>query len=175
VKAPLPIGLVLCALAVSAASAASGEKNVADCDQAAGGAPPADWRKEADVAGPLGILDGTLQSASRTHNGQFVAKMPLVVEGDRTVTLSVPPRLRHRVFIFYGLIIGRDGTPATGFSEATGNSATEFNPCPGRPRTAFPGGLRVKGRAPVHLLVTVQGDAGSIVLRLGRPKAIDRR
>lgn len=31
------------------------------------------------------------------------------------------------------------------------------------------GGIRVKGRAPVHLLVTVEGDEEAAVLRLGRP------
>ena len=163
------LALILVPLLVTtAASAAPGETNVADCDQTAGGPVP-NWRSASDVAGPLGILDNTLQHASRTHNGQFVAKMPLVVEGRETVTLRVPPGLRSRVFLYYGRVIGRDGRPTTSFTESGGYSATEFRPCD-RGTSAWPGGMRVKGAGPVHLAVTVEGRPGSIPLRLGRPK-----
>jgi hypothetical protein len=166
VKALLALALV--PLLTATAYAAPGETNVADCEQTAGGAVP-NWRSASDVAGPLGVLDNTLQHASRTHNRQFLAKMPLVVEGNRTVTLSVPPPLRNRVFLYYGRVIGRNGQPTTSFSQSAGYSETEFRPCDRRV-SAWPGGMRVRGTGPVHLTVTVEGRPGSIPLRLGRPK-----
>lgn len=164
----LAVGLA--ALALGASSTA--ESNVAPCDKAMIGHGPADWRREAVVAGPVGVRRQPLRAMSRTRNG-FVAKMPVLVEGraPETVTVSVPPALRSRVFLYFGRILGRDGQPTTSFSQARGYAETEFQLCDNKPRTIWPGGIRVKGEAPVHLDVFTEGRAEPFVLRLGKPQA----
>jgi hypothetical protein len=104
---------------------------------------------------------------SRTRNG-LVAKMPLLVEGrePETVTVSVPPALRSRVFLHYG-------TPST-FAQDHGYSEIEFQLCGNKPRTIWPGGIRIKGDKPVHLLVSAEGRP-TASLRLGRPRAYKPR
>ena len=103
--------------------------------------------------------------------------MPLLVEGrePETVTVSVPLGLRNRVFLYYGRILGRDGQPASTFTEARGYGEVEFQLCGNKPRTIWPGGIRVRGRAPVRLLVTVEGLPDAIPLRLGRPQVYEPR
>ena len=150
------------------------ESNVAPCDKAIIGHGSADWRGESVVAGPVGVRRHPLSAMSPTRNG-FVTKMPLLVE-DRepeTVTVSVPPPLRNRVFLYYGRIIGRDGQPAFTFADAHGYGEVEFRPCGNKPRTIWPGGIRVKGDEPVRLLVTPAGESGALLLRLGRPQAYE--
>jgi hypothetical protein len=102
--------------------------------------------------------------------GHLVTKMPLLVEGHDPVTVSVPPRLRHRVFLHYGTHEGRDGGRSTSFYGYPGDSSIEFRPCPDKPRTIWPGGIRIKGRAPVQLLVEAEGGPARAVLPLGRPQ-----
>jgi hypothetical protein len=147
------------------------ESNVAPCDKAIIGHGTADWRSESIVAGPVGIRRHPLGQMSQTQNG-FVTKMGLLVEGraPETVTVSVPPSLQNRVFLYYGRILDRDGQPTTSFRNARGYGETEFEPCGNKPRTIWPGGIRIKGTAPVHLLVTVAGGTGPIPLPLGRPR-----
>lgn len=165
-------------LAIIAASfaiaSAPTESNVAPCDKAIIGHGSADWRSESIVAGPVGVRKHPLSQMSQTGNG-LVAKMPLLVEGrePETVTVSVPPGLRDRVFLYYGRVIGRDGQPTTSFAEARGYSETEFRLCGNKPRTIWPGGIRVKGTAPVRLHVWVEGKTEPIPLRLGRPQAYE--
>jgi hypothetical protein len=163
------LALALAALALSGGGPA--ESNVAPCDKAMIGHGPADWRSESVVAGPVGVRRHPLDAMSPTRNG-FVAKMPLLIEGraPETVTVSVPPALRSRVFLYYGRLLGRDGQPTTTFSEARGYGETEFQLCGDKPRTIWPGGIRVKGDKPVHLMVGVEGEA-PVPLRLGRPQA----
>jgi hypothetical protein len=167
------IGVISAAVVVLAREPASGarlESNVADCSKAMVGSGAADWRKEAVVAGPVGVLKDGLAHMTRTADGDFLAKLPLLVEGTDPVTVSVPPALRGRAFLYYGRIIGRDGRPTTSFFRARGYDRTEFRPCAGKPRTAWPGGLRIKGTAPVRLLVDTGAGAAPIPLRLGRPR-----
>jgi hypothetical protein len=161
--------LLATALTVGAAPAA--ESNVAPCDKAIIGHGSADWRSESVAAGPVGVRPHPLSAMSQTRNG-FVTKMPLLVEGraPETVTVSVPPGLRSRVFLYYGRILDRNGQPTTSFQGARGYSETEFQLCDDKPRTIWPGGIRIKGDKPVHLLVSTEGAAESISLNLGRPK-----
>jgi hypothetical protein len=163
------LALALAVLALGGGAPA--DSNVAPCDKAIIGHGPANWRSDSVVAGPVGVRRHPLDAMSPTRNG-FVAKMPLLVEGraPETVTVSVPPTLRNRVFLYYGNVLGRDGQPTTTFSEARGYGETEFQPCDDKPRTIWPGGIRVKGDGPVRLVVRVEGEA-PISLALGRPQA----
>ena len=148
---------------------------MAPCTKAMIGHGSAGWRGESVVAGPVGVRRAPLSRMSRTAGGEFLAKMPLLVEGrePETVRVSVPARLRHRVFLYYGLTLDRDGNRTTSFRNARGYGETEFQLCGNKPRTIWPGGIRVKGEAPVHLEVFTEGRAEPYVLRLGRPKAYD--
>jgi hypothetical protein len=161
------LGIAALASGVVLAFAAPAGANVAPCDKAILGSGPPDWEQEALRAGPVGVFEDPLAHMSRTGNG-LVTKMPLLVEGHDPVTVSVPPGLRRRVSLYYGNVLDRQGQPTTSFYEASGYKETRFEPCAGRPRTPWPGGIRVKGRAPIHL--TVRTETGALFqLRLGRP------
>ncbi|MEX2108819.1 MAG: hypothetical protein WD827_08030 [Solirubrobacterales bacterium] len=106
---------------------------------------------------------------SETNSGHLIAKMPVITKGSDLVTLSVPPRQRQRVFLYYGRFEDRNGNPTGIIGRAHGFSEVTFEPCTDRPRTAWPGGIRVKGRKPVRLTVRVEGDPDPKPLPLGRP------
>jgi hypothetical protein len=125
------------------------------------------------AAGPLAVFRNPLRQMSEAGNGQLMTKMPVLVARGVPVTLSVPDRLQNRVFLYYGLYFGRDGTRSTTFVDSPGFASIEFQPCDAKPRTAWPGGVRIKGRAPVHLNVTVAGSSSPTRLRLGRPRPLD--
>lgn len=162
---------VLLSSALAPAAVAPERKQVADCEigPVMNGPGPDDWRRRSTVAGAVAVFRGTLQRMSEARNGQLLHKMPVLTIGHEPVTLSVPPRLRHRVFLYYGFHEGPDGTRTTSFRGFPGYHEVEFHPCSDRPRTPWPGGIRVKGRAPVHLDV-IAADGATDVLRLGRPK-----
>jgi hypothetical protein len=163
------LAVALTTLALGASSPT--DANVAPCEKAIVGHGSAGWRSESIVAGPVGVRQQPLNAMSPTRNG-FVTKMPLLVEGraPETVTVSVPPGLRSRVFLYYGEIVGRDGKPSFSFTEARGYGETVFEPCDDKPRTIWPGGIRIKGAGPVHLLVSAEGRP-PLSLPLGRPRA----
>jgi hypothetical protein len=154
---------LLATFAAALALAAPGDRGVAPCERAMIGHGAADWRSDSVVAGPVGAMRAPLRMMSRTPKG-LVAKMPLLVEGrePETVTVSVPPALRQRVFLYYG-------RPST-FAHDRGYGEVEFQLCANKPRTIWPGGIRIKGEAPVHLDVFTEGRAEPYVLRLGRPR-----
>jgi hypothetical protein len=158
------------ALTISSASAAPPQANVAPCEKAMIGHGVADWREESVVAGPVGVRRGALSQMSRMGKRDLVTKMPILVEGrePETVTVSVPPELRGRVFLYYGSMRDRDGEPTTSFANTRGYDETEFQLCGNKPRTIWPGGLRVRGDGPVRLAVST--ETGSYVLHLGRPQ-----
>ena len=169
-------GGLIGALALALAATATGAPvriQEATCETGpviAGSGSP-DWRRTSLDAGPLGVLEHPLSHMSRTRNGQYVAKMPALVEGQEPVTLSVPQRLRRRVFIYYGFHEGRDGRRSTAL-DGPGFSEVVFHPCTDRPRTIWPGGIRVKGTKSVHLLVQPEGSRSPVPLVLGRPRAL---
>jgi hypothetical protein len=163
------LAVALAALAIGSSSTT--ESNIAPCDKAIIGHGSTAWPSESIVAGPVGVRRHPLSQMSQTQNG-FVTKMPLLVEGrePETVTVSVPPRLHNRVFLLYGNVLDRDGNPSSSFRNTRGYGETEFQPCGDKPRTIWPGGIRVKGKAPVQLDVFTEGRAEPYTLRLGRPK-----
>lgn len=172
------LGLSATAIAVISVSTALGAPpapQVASCDLGPvmiGSGKPT-WRRESLSAGPLGIRRQPLHDMTpyrRAEPGVLVAKAPVLIEGHEPVTLSVPPRLAQRVFLYYGFHEGPDGKRSTSFYGYPGSRSIEFQPCADKPRTIWPGGIRVRGRKPVHLDVTVAGQSDSIPLRLGRPK-----
>jgi len=83
--------------------AASGATQIATCERGpvADGSGPADWRRESLIAGPLSVFRRPLSQMSETNSGQLIAKMPVLTAAGAAVTLSVPPRQRHRVFLYY--------------------------------------------------------------------------
>ena len=175
------IGLLATAIGAAFASTALADQaktQVASCDPGPVmiGSGKAGWRQESLAAGPLGIRRQPLRDMTpyrREEPKVLVTKAPILVEGEEAVTLTVPPRLVHRVFLYYGFHQGPDGKRSTSFYGFPGSSAIEFQPCADKPRTVWPGGIRVKGRKPVHLNVTVAGQSDPIPLRLGRPKVYD--
>jgi hypothetical protein len=159
------------ALALAAgAAAAPPASNVAPCEKAMIGPGAPDWRSKAIAAGPVGVRRHPLSRMSPSPQG-LTTKMPVLVEGKapEAVTVSVPPALRGRVFLYYGRVIGRDGKPTTLFTKARGYSETRFELCSDQLRTVWPGGIRVIGRQSVRLLVEVEGRE-PIALPLGRPQ-----
>lgn len=166
------LAAALATLALGASSPA--EANVAPCEKAIIGHGSADWRSESIVAGPVGVRRHPLSAMSQGAGGWFMTKMGVLVEGraPETVTVSVPPRLRQRVFLIYGEVRDRDGNPSFSFRNTRGYGETEFQLCGNKPRTIWPGGIKVKGDQPVQLLVSPEGEA-PIPLHLGRPEAYE--
>jgi hypothetical protein len=163
--------ITLLLLLGGSAGAAVDRTQVAGCEgtEVTIGSGPRDWPRGAELAGPLGVFERPLREMSETGNGQLIAKMPVLVDRGPAATLSVPQRLRHRVFLYYGRMVGRNGERTTRIGAAPGFSKVRFEPCGDRRRTAWPGGIRVSGRAPVRLTVRVDGDPDPIPLPLGRP------
>jgi hypothetical protein len=167
--------LVAIVLAVGGASepVEAPEANVAECGAAASspGPDPGTARRGSIVAGPVAVGAAPLARMTEANGGELYAKMGVTVSGHRFVVLSVPLALRNRVFLYFGRVLDAEGDPQTSLLAAPGYSETELQPCPDSPRTLWLGGVRVHGRAPVHLLVTVEGEAQSLRLPLGVPSA----
>ena len=163
-------GIVIAAvvvLALEPASGASTDKNVASCnDNVLNGHGRAGWRSESNVAGPVGVPKWPLRRMAAMKNGDLVAKVWMIVEGTSPVVVKVPQSMRERVFLYYGR---GPNHRSLSFAESNGFNEVEFKPCEDRPRTIWPGGLRVKGKGSVHLVVEAEGKTS--VLKLGRPKS----
>lgn len=164
-------GLVIAAvvvLALDPASGASTEKNVdvARCaDNVMIGSGKPSWRSESNVAGPVGVRRWPLRQMTAMRNGDMVTEAGILVEGSSPVTVKVPQSLRERVFLYYG---GGPDHRSISFADSNGFAEVEFQPCDDRPRTIWPGGLRVRGNGSVHLAVEAEGK--TFVLKLGRPQ-----
>jgi hypothetical protein len=175
-KALAALVLASTALLVASAWAAPAVKNVAPCEKAIAGHGSADWRSSSLDAGPVGVRPHPLSEMTRADNG-LVTKMPMLIEGRApgTVTVSVPPALRGRVFILYGNALDRQGNPSTSFHDTRGYEETEFQLCGNKPRTIWPGAIKVRGMTPVRLLVFAEGRSEPATLLLGRPKILPPR
>jgi hypothetical protein len=153
------------------------EASAAPCGppSTAAGSGPADWRRRSLNAGPVGVPLRPLAEMGETKSGWLTARMSLLVAGHRFVVVSVPLGLRNRVFLYYGPVLDNEGHATTSLFGAPGYAEIEFQPCPERPRTVWPGGIRVFGRGPVRLLVTIEGQTSSMPLSLGRPTVATSR
>lgn len=174
------LALTVATIAATVALAASAEPHVASCDPGPVmiGSGKATWRRESLSAGPLGIRRRPLRDMtprSRQEPSVLVTKAPILVEGGDAVTLAVPASLVNRVFLYYGFHEGPDGKRSTSFNGYPGSSSVEFRPCADKPRTIWPGGIRVRGRKPVRLNVTVAGQSDAYQLLLGRPTLYSSR
>jgi hypothetical protein len=118
------------------------------------GPGPDDWRHSSFFFGPFG-LTRNFAIGSREDDGLMRAKTPVIVEGHRSVVLSVPRGERDRVGI--ELVDGRRPF-----------SAITLTPCAGKKRTAWATGLVFRDRRPVHLEVRIGSRAGTI--EVGRPR-----
>jgi hypothetical protein len=167
-------GIVIAAvvvLALEPASGASTDKNVASCnDNVLIGHGNARWRSESNVVGPVVLPKWPLRQMAAMKNGDLVTKARVLVEGSAPVLVKVPDSLRERVFLYYGR---GPNHHSVSFAESNGFDEVEFQPCEGRPRTIWPGGLRVKGKGSVHLVVEAEGKTS--VLKLGRPQVYEGR
>ncbi len=153
------------------------EANVAACipSETMTEAGPADSRRTSLVAGPVAVTRRPLGKMIEAKSGQRYTRMALLVTGHRYVVLSVPVALRDRVFLYYGRVLDNEGHRTTSLFGARGYAETEFQPCRDRPRTVWPGGIRVVGHSPVNLLVTIEGHSASVPLPLGKPVVYHRR
>jgi hypothetical protein len=111
-----------------------------------------------------------LRQMTALKNGDLVTKAGVLVEGSAPVLVKVPESLRERVFLYYGR---GPNHRSISFAESNGFNEVEFQPCEDRPRTIWPGGLRVKGKGTVHLMVETEGKTA--VLKLGRPQIHEGR
>jgi hypothetical protein len=168
-KQVAPLGVLVALIFAAQAPAAGVQEATCERGPVMTGSGSPDWRRTSLDAGPVGVLEHPLGHMSRTRNGELVAKMPALVEGQAPVTLSVPQRLRHRVFIYYGFHEGPGGRRSTGL-DGPGFSEVVFHPCTDRPRTIWPGGIRIKGTKPVRLLVQAEGSPAPVPLALGKPR-----
>jgi hypothetical protein len=162
-------GIVIAAvvvLALEPASGASTDKNVANCkDNVLIGSGKPTWRSESNVAGPVGMPKWPLRNMEAAKGGNLYTKAGVLVEGSSPVTLKVPEALRERVFLYYG---PDERSRSISFAGSNGFNEVEFRPCEDRPRTIWPGGIRVRDTGSVHLVVEAEGKTS--VLKLGRPK-----
>ncbi len=174
-------GLIVVAAGAAAVALAIGgssqpvetpEANLAPCADGGGVvAGAAEGRRATVSAGPVSVPLRPLRSMRAGADGQLFAAMDLVVSGHRFVVVSVPLDLRNRVFLYYGQVVDNRGERPSSRFRAPGYAETEFQPCRDKPRTLWPGGIKVIGAGPVRLLVTVEGRSTSVPLPLGRPRA----
>lgn len=172
-------GVVAIVLAVGGASepVEAPEASVAPCGPPStpAGSGAVDWRRSSLAAGPVAVPRRPLASMREVRSGQLTTRMPLLVAGHRYVVISVPLALRNRVFLYFGSVLDHEGVRTTSLLGAPGYAEIEFQPCRGRDRTVWPGGIRVIGRRPVWLLVTVEGQPNSIPVALGDPTVETQR
>jgi hypothetical protein len=121
------------------------------------------WRSRSIVRGPLGLWGDALdiRKADRWGPSAFWTKIPVIVAGQRPVTLRVASRDRARVGLTYG---PGPASPASSRDGARGLAAApravRFVPCPRRSVTAWPGGLALADRRPrIRFEVRAHGQA----------------
>jgi hypothetical protein len=129
---------------------------IRDCDIVFIGPGPADWRKDTDWTGSFGISRRSFsQGAFETNGSLYRIKTPMVVEGHRQVTISVPRDERHRLGIL-------------GVHPQPSYASVTYVPCPEKPRTVFAAGFELRDKQPFALRVEI-GDGPARDLVVGGP------
>jgi hypothetical protein len=120
------------------------------------------WRSRSVVRGPLGVYGDPvdIRQADRWGPSAFWTKIPVLLAGQRPVTLRVASRDRDRVGLTYGRGPSSRASSRTGARGlAAAPRAVRFVPCPGQAVTAWPGGLALADRQPrVRFEVRVEGQ-----------------
>jgi hypothetical protein len=125
-----------------------------DCDVVFIGPGPADWRKDTDWIGSFGISRRSFsQGAYETDGSLYRIKTPMVVEGHRPVTVSVPRDELDRVGIL-------------GVHPKPSYASVAYVPCSEKPRTVFAAGFELRDKRPFTLRVEI-GDAPTHELLVG--------
>jgi hypothetical protein len=105
-----------------------------------------DWRKSSAHFGPFGMLVTDYAKGSPREDGLLHTKIPVLVEGHRSVVLSVPDDESDRV-----------GIEAVNDHQDQLLSELKLDPCGDRRRTIWAAGVATRDRAPVILDVEVDG------------------
>jgi hypothetical protein len=114
-----------------------------------------DWRQDSYSFGPFGVSHN-LAAGSRQPDGLLHAKTPMLVEGHRTVVLSVPESEAGRV----GIETLKSDRPL---------STLILKPCAHKTRTLWAAGFVLRDRRPVTLDVRVGVSRGTV--RVGPPES----
>lgn len=147
-------------------------KGVARCDSAILGNADSRWRERSTVVGYVGFYGpGRDFKTAYRHDkgGDFVTKMPVIIEGNSGATVWVAREARHRVALLFGKIPASEP-----YEIEDGYSQVRFEPCTARERTGFVGGLVLRDRHPVALNVRLDGADGTQTVTLGRLPARER-
>ncbi|MET0559695.1 MAG: hypothetical protein ABW065_13670 [Solirubrobacterales bacterium] len=119
------------------------------------GMGPDDWRKSSVSFGPLGMLVTDYAEGRRGEDGLLHTKIPTLVEGHRSVVLTVPSDERRRT----GIEVVKPRHPVT---------RLRLDPCRDRRRTIWAAGIVARDRGPVTLHVSVVGGrSGAITIGSG--------
>ena len=140
---------------------------VARCDSAIEGTADPRWRQRSTVVGNLGFYGpGRDFDLAYRHDkgGDLVSKLPVIIEGSSGATVWVPREERDRVALFFGKI--RAGEP---YTIEDGHAQVRFEPCNGRKRTGFVGGLILRDRQKVALRVRLNGAEQTETITVGMP------
>jgi len=116
---------------------------------------PEDWRQDSYSFGPFGVSHN-FAAGTREPDGLLHSKTPMLVEGHRTVVLSVPESESDRLAIE---ILKPD----------RGISTLILRPCPDKKRTIWAAGFLLRDRRPVTLEVRVGARRGTV--RVGPPES----
>jgi hypothetical protein len=135
----------------------------AGCDEAALGDRGANWRDEnTTYVGSVGFYGRGRDFRSAFRGGQRrpVTKVPVLVEGQKVVTIAIAPADRARA----GLLVG--GTPKNGSRHPY--ARIRLVPCRDHVSTWWPAGFKLADPAPVVVLVST-GKASVASVQVGRP------
>jgi hypothetical protein len=124
------------------------------CPTAMVGTPSRSWRREATSSGPVGFFGAGRDFLAPSFTRQD--KMPLIVEGQKAVTLSITARDSS-----HARLQAPTSPPWTPQIEI------RLVPCRDQPRTAWAAGLLLRNRRPVTLIVRQSGEPERR-LRVGR-------
>jgi hypothetical protein len=114
------------------------------------GMGPEDWRRKSESFGSLGMLVTDYAEGGRSEDGLFHTKIPTLVEGHRSVVLSVPRDERSRAAIE----VVKPQHPV---------SRLRLDPCRDRRRTIWAAGVAARDRGPVRLDVSVAGGVSGTI------------